>query len=66
MLRALSMFALGGGFLMISPKLRLTLMDNLNTGVISMDAHAPYSYAGLVMLILLCFFFSLSRGAQPR
>ena len=66
MLRGLSLFGLGGGFLMISPSLRLTLLTGIDTGMQAMSLHAPWSYCGAVSLGLVFVGTILYRGAQPR
>jgi hypothetical protein len=59
------MFGLGGGFLLISPKLRMTVMDGLGSVTHQMELYAPFSYIGGVVLVLLVLAISLYRGAQP-
>jgi len=66
MLRGLSIFGLGGGFLMISPGLRLTVLTGIGTGVHTMSLYAPWSYCGAVSLGLVFLCTVLYRGAQPR
>jgi hypothetical protein len=66
MVRAISFIGFGGGFLMISPKLRDTVYGTVNSGVAGMEAYAPYSYVGAGMLLVIAFGVSLYRGAQPR
>jgi hypothetical protein len=58
------MLGLGGGFLMISPKLRLTVTDGLGSATHQMELYAPYSYIGGVVLVLLALLVSFYRGAQ--
>jgi hypothetical protein len=66
MLRALSIFGLGGLFLAISPKLRDQVQGALGAGVAAMDAYSPYSYAVGVILVLVTMIVSFNRGAQAR
>ncbi len=66
MLRAFSIFGLGGIFLAISPKLRGEVHDALGLGVSTMDAYSPYSYAAGVILIIISLIISFNRGAQAR
>jgi hypothetical protein len=66
MLRALSIFGLGGGFLIISPKLRFTVETSLDAGIDAMSVYAPWSYCGAVALALVMVAVTLFRGAQPR
>jgi len=56
---------MSGLFLVISPKLRLTVTTALDSGVNGMTANAPYSYIGAGFLVIAIFVFSLYRGAQP-
>jgi hypothetical protein len=65
MLRFVSLSAMSGLFLLISPKLRLEVASALESGINGMDANAPWSYIGAGVLILTFFLISLYRGAQP-
>ncbi len=66
MLRALSIFGLGGIFLAISPKLRGEVNGALGFGVSTMEAYSPYSYAAGIILVLITMVVSFNRGAQAR
>ena len=66
MLRAFSMFSLGGIFLAISPKLRGQVWDTIGVGVTTMDFYAPYSYIAGGILVLITMVISFHRGAQAR
>jgi hypothetical protein len=66
MLRGFSIFGLGGGFLMISPKLRMSVQSGLDSGLFALQLHAPWSYCGLVLMFLVFVAVTLYRGAQPR
>ena len=66
MVRAFGMFGLGGIFLLISPKFRMTVYGGLESGVNSLDANAPYSYAGIGVAVLIIAGIALYRGAQAR
>jgi hypothetical protein len=66
MLRAASMFGLGGIFLWISPKLRDQAMGALGGGVTAMDLYAPYSYIAGGLLVFVALMVSFYRGAQAR
>lgn len=59
------MLGLGGGFLMISPKLRQDLTNGLGSVTHQMELYAPYSYIGGVVVVLMALAISLYRGAQP-
>jgi hypothetical protein len=66
MTRAIGMMGMGGLFLLISPKLRDSLMGGLASGIIGMDKYSPYSYVGLVALTLVALMFYVSRASAPR
>jgi hypothetical protein len=66
MLRAASMFGLGGLFLLISPKLREQAWGMLGGGVSAMEFYAPYSYIAGGFLVVCTLMVSLYRGAQAR
>jgi hypothetical protein len=66
MVRALSMFSLGGIFLGISPKLRQDVWDAIGGGVTAMELYAPYSYVAGVILVFVTMVVSFHRGAQAR
>jgi hypothetical protein len=66
MLRATSMFGLGGIFLWISPKLRDQALGAIGGGVSAMDFYAPYSYIAGGLLVFVALMVSFYRGAQAR
>jgi hypothetical protein len=66
MLRAFSMFGLGGIFLFISPKLRGSVEDALGGVYSGMQFYAPFSYMAFGLLVLIALLSSFYRGAQPR
>jgi hypothetical protein len=66
LLRVLSMFGLALIFVLISPTLRLRIVEGLTIFATQMELYAPYSYVGLVVAIMLAFVFSLNRGTQPQ
>src|SRR3954452_6135277 len=66
MLRFMSMFSLGGGFLMISPKLRLLVTSNFEGGVHKMEFYSPYSYIGAGVAGIIAMVIILYRVAQQR
>jgi len=66
MLRAVSMFGLGGLFFAISPKLRGEVWGTLGKGVTTMDLYAPYSYIAGGLLVFFALMVSFYRGAQAR
>ena len=66
MLRVCSMFGLGLGFLMISPKLRGNVQDVFGSLYLNVQIYAPFSYVALVILVLAAMIASFRQGAQPR
>ncbi len=67
MIRVLSWITFGVMFLMISPKLRDTVMDWVVTGVGTIKYYSPWSYIGAVTCLLLFAVISNYRGAShPR
>ena len=66
MTRLLGVLGFGGGFLIISPKLRECLTDNLSLGMSSLDRYQPYSYIGLGLALLGAAMLYLYRCSLPR
>jgi hypothetical protein len=60
------MFGLGGGFLLISPTLRSSVMEDINAGFSFMEVHSPYSYVGAGVAGLAMVLMMLVRGSRPR
>lgn len=66
MTRLLGLFGFTGGFLIISASLRETLLDLANSGLIFVQAHSPYSYAGIVLVVFGLVTITLVSGSNPR
>ena len=66
MARALGMFGFTGGFLIISPQLRQTLIDAANSSLTFVQNHSPYSYVGIVLLAFGGVTVTLVSGSNPR
>jgi hypothetical protein len=66
LLRVLSMFGLALIFLLISPTLRLRILDGLAICATQVELYTPYSYIGIVVAIVMVFAISLKRGTQPQ
>jgi hypothetical protein len=66
MIRGLSLTAMAGSFLMISPNLRNTVLDGYAQAGLTMDAHSPYSYIGLGVAVLGALMVFFHRSSQPR
>jgi len=65
MLRALSLFAMAGGFLVISPSLRGTVMHGFADVVNTLNAYSPYSYVFLGLALLFSLLSSI-RAPKPQ
>ncbi len=57
---------MGGGFLVISPPLRESLLEQLGRGQQMMQANEPFSYVGLGACLVVALGFYMYRCAQPR
>ncbi len=66
MTRLLGLFGFTGGFLIISASFRQTLLDLANTGLVFVQAHSPYSYAGIVLVVFGVITVTLVSGSSPR
>jgi hypothetical protein len=64
--RALGFLGLSSLFLIISPKIRQILLDDIGSTAHQFELHAPCSYVIGVALVFLVLMVSLYRGAQPR
>jgi hypothetical protein len=66
MLRAVSMFGLGGIFLWISPRLREQVFGAIGGGVSAIESYAPFSYVAGGILIFAAMMVSFRRGSRAR
>ena len=66
MLRTMAWAGMGGGFLMISPSLRGTVMGAFAAVVGKIEANSPYSYVALGVALLLGLGMSFKQGSRPR
>jgi hypothetical protein len=66
MLRFFGMFGLAMLFLMISPKLRGSLLEDYHTIQKTVELYSPVSYIGIGVLILAGLMYGLYRSSQPR
>ena len=64
--RAMGFLGMGALFLMISPKIRQTVLDSIGSINHQFELYAPYSYVAGVALVLLVLMMSFYRGAQPQ
>lgn len=53
-------------FLIISPKLRVSLLGIYTQTGVSMDTYSPYSYIGLGVAVLGVLMILLHNASQPR
>ena len=66
MLRIMGTIGLGILFLLISPVLRETIVDDAQACQLVMANNSPGSYIALGVAILLGMMYALHRAAQPR
>ena len=66
MIRALSLSAMTGTFLMISPKLRESVAGGYNQAGLTLEQNSPYSYIILGVVVIIGLMILVSRSAQPR
>lgn len=64
-LRVISLIGLFGGFLLISPQLRVDLTDVMAAFVGTLDKYSPYSYVALAFAIVGFFMMTLVRSSAP-
>ena len=66
MIRMISLTGFGGGFLMISPKLRALALDGFSTVSGDLGRYSPWSYigaaAGLLILVAISAYRSSDSG----
>jgi hypothetical protein len=66
MLRACSLVGLAGGFLIISPGLRGTLLQGFIQAAAGLEKYSPYSYAVVALALLGGLMAAFAKGAAPR
>jgi hypothetical protein len=66
MVRAIGFLSMGGGFLMISPNLRQSVLGLIASFEHQLVLYSPYSYVGCVFSLLLLLLISFQRGARAR
>ena len=66
MLRACSLLGLAGGFLIISPALRETLLTGIAQAAAGLDKYSPYSYAGVALALLGGLMVVFWKGSAAR
>ena len=66
MVRALWLCGFTGGFLMIAPKLRESLLESGISGVAFVQSHSPFSYVVLGIVALGGLAVTVASGSAPR
>jgi hypothetical protein len=66
MLRVLGTFGLGILFVLISPALRGSLLDDLGAIRHAIEVNSPLSYIGIGVAVLAGMMFALHQASQPR
>jgi hypothetical protein len=66
MVRVLSLMAMTGGFLAISPHLRDSLLGGYTQAGATMDQNSPYSYIALGLAVVGALMVFLYKSSQPR
>jgi hypothetical protein len=65
MIRAISVFGMAAGFLLISPSLRGSVLHVLGHATLFLDQHSPWSYIALALVLGAGTIVSLS-STKPR
>jgi len=66
MFRAVGMFGLGILFLVVSPPLRDSVVNGLDSLGKTIQVYSPFSYVGIGFAVLGGLMFCLHKAAQPR
>jgi hypothetical protein len=66
MVRAFSLLGMTGGFLVISPGFRGTLLSGFVQAAAALDKYSPYSYVGVGLALLGGLAIAFSRASAPR
>ena len=66
MARAFAWFAMAGGFIAISPKLRDNIMACFAQANAGLEMYSPYSYIGVAVGVLALAVFFFSRSSPNR
>jgi hypothetical protein len=66
MVRGISLIAMTGGFLAISPNLRNTLLGGYTKAGVTMDANSPYSYVALGLAVVGMLLVFLRKSSSSR
>ncbi len=66
MLRALALTGMGGGFMVISPSFRMTVLTGIGAAVNALNNYSPFSYIAVGLLLLCGAAYSVYAPARPR
>jgi hypothetical protein len=66
MARVFAWFAMAGGFLVISPKLRDTIMAGFAQANSGLEQYSPYSYIGVAVGVLALAVMWFSKSSPNR
>ena len=66
MVRAVCLIGMAGGFLVISPNLRDSVLDTFSQAATGLEDYSPYSYVGLGFAIFVGLLYYFSRGHAAR
>jgi hypothetical protein len=66
MFRVFGMFGLGIVFLVISPPLRDSVVNTVDSVSKTIQVYSPFSYVGIAFAVLGGLMFCLHKAAQPR
>ena len=66
MIRVLAMMGLGGGFLVISPPFRMTVLNGIGSAVNTLNYYSPLSYIALGIVLIGGAAFSVYSPPRPR
>jgi hypothetical protein len=55
-----------GGFLIVSPGLRGTLLNAFAQAAAGLDKYSPFSYAGVALALAGGLLAAFSKGSAPR
>ena len=66
MIRALALIAFGGGFLVISPPFRMTVLNGIGAAVNTLNYYSPLSYIALGTVLIGGAALSLYSTPRPH
>jgi hypothetical protein len=57
---------MGGGFMVISPSFRMTVLTGIGAAVNALNNYSPFSYIAVGLLLLCGAAYSVYAPARPR